>query len=275
MTKLLARIRRKASILIRTLAGHRESEAALGQAANRFWNDFASPVRAQEAHWRGHGPFADDAVWLKLGRGHLEWLQQVLHSQGRVLRPRRVVEWGCGGGMNAVHFARGAQRYYGVDLSQPTLRECARQLQRERLDGFVPVLVDANQPRAALSVIEAPCDLFVCTYVFELLPSVGHARELLQLAWDVLAPEGVALVHIRCATAAFTSRSRPWGYEENMAHNVTFELVDFRAMCEGLGFAVLGVQAVDAVPELNEKNYAYLVLTKPLVAGVQSAPGTA
>jgi len=263
MAALWVRVRRKLLILVRTLSGYRESESALGQASNRFWNDFARPERAQEAHWRGHGPFVDDAVWLKLGRNHLELLQQVLHSQGRTLSAGRVVEWGCGGGMNAVHFARGAQRYYGVDLSAATLQECARQLAHEQLDGFVPVLVDANQPRAALPVIGAPCELFICTYVFELLPSVGHALELLQLAWELLAPEGVALVHFRSTGAAVTSRSRPWGYEENMAHNVTFTLPDFRAACEGLGFVVLGVHTVASVPELNEKNYAYVVLLKP------------
>lgn len=266
MAALWVRIKRKLSILVRALTGYRESEASLGQAANRFWNDFARPERAQEAHWRGHGPFVDDAVWLKLGRSHLELLQQVLHGQGRVLRTGRVVEWGCGGGMNAVHFARGAQCYYGVDLSPATLQECARQLAHERLGGFVPVLVDANQPRAALQVIGAPCDLFICTYVFELLPSVGHALQLLQLAWELLAPEGVALVHFRCSGAAVSSRSRPWGYEENMAHNVTFTVAGFRTACERLGFAVLGVQTVASVPELNEKNYAYVVLVKPLAA---------
>jgi SAM-dependent methyltransferase len=274
MTALWTRIKRKLSILVRTLSGYRESEAALGQAANRYWNDFSEPERAQDAHWRGHGPFVDDAVWLRLGRNHLELLQQVLQSHGRTLPAGRVVEWGCGGGMNAVHFARGAQRYYGVDLSAATLQECARQLVREGLAGFVPVQIDANQPRAALPLIGEPCQLFICTYVFELLPSVGHALELLQLAWELLAPEGVALVQFRCTGAAVSSRSRPWGYEENMAHNVTFPLAEFRAACEKLGFVVLGVQTVDTVPELNEKNYAYVVLTKPsAVAGQRPHEG--
>lgn len=265
------RIQRKLLIMWRAITGYRESDAALGQAANRFWNNFDNPQRAQEAHWRGHGPFADDAVWLKLGGIHHELLHQVLRSQGRTLAVRTVVEWGCGGGMNAVHFARGVQRYYGVDLSALTLAECARQMAAESLPGFVPVRVDANQPRNALATITEPCDLFLCTYVFELLPGVEHALQILQLAWELLAPGGVALVHIRCPAATLGGRSRPWDYEGNMAHNVTFSVPAFRAACEAQGFVVLGVQPVAAVPELNEKNYAFFVLEKPAAAAANGA----
>ncbi len=265
------RIQRKLLILWRALTGYSESTTALGQAANRYWNNFENPQRATDSHWRGHGPFADDALWLKLGRTHHELLQQQLSSQSRPFAPCRVVEWGCGGGMNAVHFGRGAQRYYGVDLSPQSLAECARQMAAEGLPGFVPVLVDANEPRSALAVINEPCDLFICTYVFELLPGVEHALQILQLAFDLMAPQGQALVHIRCPTASLGGRSRPWDYEGNMTHNVTFSIPVFRAACEAQGFVVLGVQPVAAVPELNEKNYAFFVLEKPATAAAKGA----
>ena len=271
MARLGKRIQRKLLIVWRSLTGYRESDVALGQAANRFWNNFDNPQRAHEAHWRGHGSFADDAIWLKLGSSHLELLRHVLSSHGRVLAARTVVEWGCGGGMNALHFARGAQRYYGVDLAPVTLAECARQMEAEGLAGFVPVLVDANQPRSALAVITQPCDLFICTYVFELLPSVEHALQILQLAWELLAPGGLALAHIRCPVAALGGRSRPWDYEGNMAHNVTFSIPAFRAACQAQGFVVLGVREVAGVPELNEKNYAFFVLEKLAAAAALAA----
>ena len=272
MAGLGKRLKRKLLIAWRALTGHRESDVALGQAANRFWNNFDNPQRAQEAHWRGHGPFADDAIWLRLGRIHLELLHQMLSSQGRVLAAQTVVEWGCGGGMNAVHFGRGAQRYYGVDLAPQTLAECGRQMAAVGLPGFVPVLVDANQPRSALKVITEPCDLFICTYVFELLPGVEHALQILQLAWELLAAGGVALVHIRCCpAAALGGRSRPWDYEGNMANNVTFSIPAFRAACQARGFVVLGVREVAAVPELNEKNYAFFALEKPVAAAGPAA----
>ena len=265
------RVQRKLLILWRALTGYRESATTLGQAANQYWNNFDSPQRATDSHWRGHGPFADDAIWLKLGRTHYELVQQQLSSQGRPLAPRRVLEWGCGGGMNAVHFGRGVQHYYGVDLSPQSLAECARQMAAVGLPGFVPVLVDANQPRGALAAIGEPCDLFICTYVIELLPSVEHALQILQLAFEMLSPQGVALVHIRCPSATLGGRSRPWDYEGNMAHNVTFSVPAFLAACEAQGFVVLGVQSVAAVPELNEKNYAFFVLEKPAAAAANGA----
>ncbi len=266
MWGLTARIQRKLLVVWREWTGYRESASTLGQAANQYWNNFDSPQRATDSHWRGHGPFVDDTIWLKLGRTHHELVQQQLSRLGRPLAPRRVVEWGCGGGMNAVHFARGAQQYYGVDLSAQSLAECSRQMVAEGLPGFVPVLVDANQPRSALAVIGQPCDLFICTYVIELLPSVEHALQILQLAFEMLGPQGVALVHIRCPASAIGGRSRPWDYEANMSYNVTFSIPAFRAACEAQGFVVLGVQPVAAVPELNEKNCAFFVLEKPAVA---------
>lgn len=163
--------------------------------------------------------------------------------------------------MNAVHFGRGAKTYHGVDIAASTLAECGRQMQRERLAGFVPVLVDANQARAALPQIGNQADLFICTYLFELLPSEAHALELLDIAHAVLRPGGVALVHIRCSSGVL-GRSRPWDYAQNMAHNVTFSVDQFRQVCKAAGFQVLEVVARPTVPELNEKDYAYYVLLR-------------
>ena len=271
MWGLIRRIQRKLLIVWRECTGYRESTSTLGQAANQYWNNFDSPQRATDSHWRGHGPFADDAIWLKLGRTHYELVQQQLSRLGRPLAPRRVVEWGCGGGMNAVHFGRGVQHYYGIDLSPQSLTECARQMSASGLPGFVPVLVHANQPRSALAVIGEPCDLFICTHVIELLPSVEHAFQILQLAFEMLGPRGMVLAHIRCPASAIGGQSRPWDYEANMSHNVIFSIPAFRAACEAQGFVVLGVQPVAAVPELNERNYAFFVLEKPTAAAANGA----
>lgn len=252
----------KLRVWMHALDGYHEDRTSLGRQANRFWNDFSHQDRGQEAHWRGHGPFADDAVWLKLGQDHRVLLHRVLAAHGQAKQHLQVVEWGCGGGMNAVHFARGAQAYWGVDIARSSLEECARQLAREGLPGFRPVLVDANQPRAALDHISPRCDLFVCTYVMELLPTEAHALELLALAHELLAPGGHALIHIRSSDGARASRSRPWDYAKNMAHNVSFKVADFDSACQAQGFKVLGIEHKATVPELQESNYAYFVLQR-------------
>ena len=262
---LAGRHRRKLKVYWRSLTGYRESEAELAEAANRFWNDHTSAAaapRAEQSHWRGAGCFADDGLWLRLGREHLDLLQAALHRHGLPVQADRVVEWGCGGGMNAVHFARGASAYYGVDIARASLEECGRQLAREGMAGYAPVLVDARSPQDAVRAVGEPCDLFVCTYVFELLPSEAHALALLDIAYAMLRPGGVALLQVRIRAVGLGSRSRPWDYAANMAHNVTFTRQGFSAACTARGFRVLEVLDKPAVPELHEKGYAYFVLQR-------------
>ncbi len=262
---LAARLRRKLKVYWRGLTGHREDEAELAEAANRFWNDHDSAdaaPRAEQSHWRGAGCFADDGLWLRLGREHLELLQAALHRHGLPLQAERVVEWGCGGGMNAVHFARGAQAFYGIDIARASLDECGRQLARAGLAGYVPVLVDARHPHDAVQAVGEACDLFVCTYVFELLPSEAHALALLDIAHAMLRPGGVAMLQVRIRAGGLGGKSRPWDYAANMAHNVTFNRAEFSAACVARAFRILEVLDKPAVPELHEKDYAYFVLQR-------------
>jgi len=247
--------------LVRTLSGYREDGARLGETAQAFWNDLTTPVRRQDAHWRGHGVFTDDSVWLGVGRGHLELLQRALAGIGEPpLQASRVVEWGCGGGANAVHFGRGAEAFYGVDLSEESLQECARQMRAEGLSCFMPVRVEANRPREALARIGPPVDLFLCLYVMELLPTEAHALEVLDIAAQVLRPGGWALVHIRRAKPG--RGSRPWDYAANMAMNVRFTVDGFTRACTERGLDVRHVESRDEVPELNERDYVYFVLQR-------------
>ncbi len=259
-----ARIARRADIWWRGLTDYCEDPGQLARQARHFWNEVSqqNPQRAQEAHWRGHGAFTDDSVWLKLGRDHVQLLQRALHAHGRTLSPRRVVEWGCGGGMNAVHLVRSAQAYFGVDIATATLQECARQVQAEGGGPFVPVLVDPLSPRAALPQIGGHCDLFLCTYVFELLPSEAHALEVVDIARDLLSPGGVALLHVRLARSGPAGGSRPWGYAQNMAHNVRFTNEAFTKACRDRGLRLLEPVMVGEVPELGERDYAYYVFER-------------
>lgn len=177
-------------------------------------------------------------------------------------RTHRPPEWGCGGGKNAVHLAQGAEVHHGVDIAPATLQECARQVHAEGGGPFVPVLADPLAPRAAAQEVGAGCDLFVCTYVFELLPSEAHALEVLDIARDLLCSGGIALVHVRLARSGLGGGSRPWGYVQNMAHNVRFTDTAFTQACRARGLRVLDTVQVRNVPELRERDYAYDVLER-------------
>ena len=77
------------------------------------------------------------------------------------------------------------------------------------LTNFARVLIEASDPDAALTRVAGPCDLFLCTYVFELLPSPEYGLRLLRIAHQLLAPGGIAIVQVK-HSADWKSKSRMW-----------------------------------------------------------------
>ena len=73
--------------------------------------------------------FADDQdLWRRVGTEHLEIVRTAARACGWTWSSPRVVDWGCGGGANAVAVAPHAGELVLVDLSARTLEECARQV---------------------------------------------------------------------------------------------------------------------------------------------------
>lgn len=257
---------RRAKVWLIHRLGYRQSSKVLVDSAYQYWNRIAHTESAVNAHWRGKGLFRDDSVWLKLGRDHWDLFHRLADGLGNDFKPDgwwpRVVEWGCGGGMNAVHFGRAAERYFGVDISSETLQECQRQCEAEGVTSFRPILIHPDSPQDGLDAIGEPVDLFLTTYVFELLPTPEHGYELLKIAANVLRPKGLAYVQFRYDDGTILGRSRPWNYEKNLARNVTYSCADFERVSESLGFRVVGSELMPTIPELNETCYAYYLLAR-------------
>jgi len=246
---------------IRLGAGFSQPEAELIRDAQRYWNDPPNPSLKQNSHWRGVGIFADDARWLELGREHLRLYQELARSLGRGQPVTRMVEWGCGGGMNAVHFGRQAREFYGVDIAPASLEECARQMQTAGLT-FTPVLIDAARPEAALPQIPGPCDLYISTYVFELVPTPEYGVRLLRIAHQLLAPGGLAFIQIKYSEGDVRTASRRWGYVKNLAWNATYRIEAFWLAAVDCGFTPKLVSLVPKQPAVSDRNYAYFLLVK-------------
>ena len=51
--------------------------------------------------------------WLAWGAGHLDLYRNFARMLDVPLSVHRIVEWGSGGGANAIHFAPFAQEYVG------------------------------------------------------------------------------------------------------------------------------------------------------------------
>ncbi len=175
---------------------------------------------------------------------------------------RVIVEWGCGGGANAVHFAREAERFYGIDISPHSLDECRRQMDAEGLTGFRPVLIDVERPEIAVDAVGELADLFLSFYVFELLPTPEYGIRVLRTAYTMLRPGGMALVQIKYRTTDPSTRPKRWGYARNLAQMTTYPIDVFWQIAEQCHLTPLAVRLVPVQPTVNDERYAYYALRK-------------
>lgn len=247
---------------LRQIIGLNEPESKLVDDAQKFWKDAAAPEFKQNSHWRGQGIFANDALWLGLGHRHLRLYREFAAAVGRSPPLERIVEWGCGGGMNAVHFAAECGEYCGVDISPESLAECARQTVASGCGNFRPVLIDSSCPEAAVHQIPGACDLFLSTYVFELLPTPEYGLRVLQIAHRLLSDRGIAMIQIKYPGTRRRHATRRWAYERNLNWHATYEIEEFWLKAGEAGFVPRLVSLVPVDPEINDRNYAYFLLTK-------------
>lgn len=240
------------------------SDAQLERESQAFWNDPDNPELATISHWRGHGPFEDDELWLRLGRRHRELSEKALAWAGVPLPVDRIVEWGAGGGMNASALSGAAREYVGVDVSSRSLEECAQQVALAGgLAPFVPIRIDAADPEVAVARIRGGCTFFLSTYVFELLPTAKYGLRILRIAHGLLRPGGVALVQIRYETGMATTTVSRRSYESTWQRRAVYSVPRFWTASRAIGFEPLFVTLVPEEPELDETRYAYFALRKP------------
>ena len=196
---LVRHVAERGRLLVLRAIGRGQSERELARVSMRYWNegDKSGIDLKDYSHWAGAGPWRDRERWLALGRVHFEMFEQLcLVTQTQ--RPiANVVEWGSGGGANAIHFITEVRSFCGIEIAKANLDECGRVLTEAGFDGFQPVLISAEQPEHALEVAAAPFDFFLSTYVFELLPGRGYGERILRIAWQLLKPGGLALIQIR------------------------------------------------------------------------------
>jgi len=95
-------------------AGRRRFRNRIAGQAARYWSEPTGSAWEANSHWRsGIG----DQAWLEVGVDHwtiYETFARALNSPS----PNTVMEWGAGGGANAVAFAPHAQRFIAADISQ-------------------------------------------------------------------------------------------------------------------------------------------------------------
>ena len=247
-------------------AGFAESAQKLGRDAQSYWRAAGSERWKRESHWRDADIFADNSLWDEVGKRHLALFERLSRVLDRPSRLGTVLEWGCGGGANAVSFAPGADRFIGVEISQPSLDECAKQVAATCDTPFFPILVDAERPEDAIAGVEGSCDLFLSFYVFELIHSQEYGARLLRIAHRMLADDGLALIQIKFDTGSFWTGARRRSYRRGRADMTTYRIDAFWTLAQACG---LTPEVVHIVPENElDRRFAYFLLSnRPRPAG--------
>jgi hypothetical protein len=219
---------------------------SLEKDAGLYWDLSRYDERVQDqSHWAG------SARWPRQ-----RWLEYGEFNFGLVLRffeqfaPLSLVggfasmtalDWGCGGGANMSALCRYFRRVIGVDISQPTLNESARQLTRCGLSNFGTVLVDATQPRRVLDEIgQDAVDLFFSVAVFQHFPSKVYAKEVLGAAAGLMRTGAHGLVQVRYFDGSEKFRQKEEDYAKNVIYMTSFTTVEFSALLAETGLTLLG-----------------------------------
>jgi hypothetical protein len=94
--------------------GLRQSESRLSADSQAYWAAPPTDSSKARSHWRDAHSFAANDRWHGIGRKHREMFDRAARTVGRPGPMGRVLEWGCGGGANAVHFLSGgtARKFY-------------------------------------------------------------------------------------------------------------------------------------------------------------------
>ena len=119
-----------------------------------------------------------------------EWIECTA-ERVQQLRPRRVLEIGCGTGMVLLRVAPGCELYQGIDLSAAALARVRAEADRRGLSGVV------LEQRAAdtLATLEGgPFDTIVINSVVQYFPDVEYLLAVLTAAFARLAPGGAIFV---------------------------------------------------------------------------------
>ncbi len=265
MKQSLGRLLKRTLLSATRLVGYRQSEQKIIGQAREFWHDTdASQFRAY-SHWPGEQGVSG-AAWLELGRQHMHLFDEFSKVTSLQRPLKRIIEWGCGGGSNAIHFAKETQQFVGVDVSQATLDECGNNLQRAGINNFFPVLIDVASPEAALKSVPMPCDLFLCTYVMELVPTPEYGKRIVDIAFKLLRPGGLAMIQIKYSTASAETRPRRWGYRYNAANMTTYPIDVFWELAQVAGFEPRSLTLRPKQELVGDERYAYYMLKRPNVS---------
>jgi SAM-dependent methyltransferase len=238
-----------------TRLGFSQQSERITADARNYWAGGQGEAWAADSHWRGG---LGEKEWGSIGKEHWAMWETFARAVCATGPLQRIVDWGCGGGANAVAFAPHCAEYIGADIVPATLKECERQVTSVSDTPFKGIAIDAMQPEISAKNIPK-CDLFICFYVFELLPTAEYGLRILKIAADLLQPKGHAVIQIKYRTGWRTA-SRRRRYKSSTAGSMTSYRIDefWNAAME----CGLSPRLIHLVPRNSlDERYAYFLLS--------------
>jgi Methyltransferase domain len=237
--------------------GAPEPLEVLANDAREYWSASATSADQRDmSHWLGEGRWSDAGGWRRIGDEHFELYRKLVQLSGRTSPIRTMLEWGPGGGANAIRFAEGIPEFIGVDISEPNLKECARQLEAHGHHIFQGILVDAPNPEGVLAKSDKPVDFFLSTAVFQHFPDKEYGVRVTKIAHQLLAKDGIALIQTRYDNGIELFKPKKNNYKSNVAYFTSYMIDEYWNIARDTGFRTL---AVSLRPETN---YAFYLLAK-------------
>ncbi|WP_123025920.1 class I SAM-dependent methyltransferase [Mycolicibacterium stellerae] len=225
--------------------------------ARSYWTADSDPHWLSNSHWRG-GLDAD--LWEQIGQEHLDMFRLFANALDKPAEPGVVIEWGCGGGANAVAFAPSARKFIAADVSAGSVEECVRQIAAVCDTATESLVIDIENPEESVAGLGGTCDTFLCFYVMELTAGHPEALRILRIAEQLLTPNGVAVIQVKYHNG-WRTRGLGRDYRRNLANMTTFGIDEFWLSAQECG---LKPRLVTLVPQNRlDSRYAYYALTKP------------
>lgn len=193
-----------------------------------------------------------------------QWQEETV-ERIRALKPRRVLEIGCGSGLLLLRLAPDCERYVGLDFSAQALRDLQRRVDRSGIDGISLIHCRADElDRVGSDTF----DIVIINSVVQYFPDRTYLDRVLCQGAAMLQPDGALFVgDIRNAllTDSFHAsvlhyRNGPTSQPELAARARAAALQEkelliapayFRALAENLGMACLRV-IPKTTPNRNE-----------------------